>query len=151
MIVPAKQSKITFVIKIIAMIFLLAMAIFSSSCSDEAVKPSRDATLSGKATEAAAAIFRDYDSREFESMRKNLAPEAQAVKIDESFKSARHEFRPRRVTIEKDALRLVIGWEAKWTLDKGEVLSGGQCVMVFSMASGKVTAIEGDDPFVAPK
>lgn len=151
MIVPSKNSKVTLIIKIAAAIFFLAMAIFSASCSDEAVKPSRDATLSGKATETAAAIFRDYDSREFESMRKNLAPAAQTVQIDESFKSVKHEFLPRRVTIEKDVLRLVIGWEAKWTLDKGEVLSGGQCVMVFSISSGKVTAIEGDDPFIAPR
>jgi len=118
-------------------------------CTEE-VKPNQDSILATKTIDTVRKIFESYDQRDFVQIRDYVSRDFTALRLDENFETARHEFTVRWVKITKDDIRIIVGWEAGWKLETGETSSGGQCTMIFSLRDGKLSGLEGDHPFLVP-
>lgn len=145
--VPGKRPGIA----TLAALFLMAMALLIlPSCSDEEVKPNRDSIITTNTLATLGTIFKDYRTRRFDLMESHYSDAFKDFRPDTGFRSVEHEYRVQRVRIEDDAVRIVLGWEGTWKLESEEVTSGGQCTMIFSSGTGKLTGMEGDNPFAIP-
>lgn len=118
-------------------------------CAEE-VKPNQDSILATKTIATVQRIFDYYDSRDFERVRDYVSSEFTGLRLDENFETAKHEFAVRWVKITRDDIRIIVGWEAGWKAGRGEMSSGGQCTLSFSIRDGKLIGLEGDHPFVVP-
>jgi len=145
--VPGKQIGVP----TLATFIFIVMALFIlPSCSDEEVKPNRDSIITTNTLATVGNIFKDYRTRRFDLMESHYSEAFKNFRPDTGFRSVEHEYRVQRVRIEDDTVRIVLGWEGTWKLESEEVSSGGQCTMIFSSGTGKLTGIEGDNPFAIP-
>lgn len=122
-----------------------------SGCDSGEVQSNRDSILTSEAIATAQKIFDNYSSRDFDSTRSYVSPGFETFKLDTNFKKIKHTISVHRVRIADQNIRIVLGWEADWTLDSDRTSSGGQCTMTFSIDSGKLIGLDGDNPFTVPR
>ncbi len=136
----------------IRLFFLMALvSIPLGGCGGGEVKSNRDSILTAEAIAMAKKIFDNYGSRDFDSAHSYISPTFETFRFDTNFKKIKHTISVHRVKIAGQKIRIVLGWEADWTLDSERTSSGGQCTMTFSMDSGKLIDLDGDNPFAVPQ
>lgn len=133
-----------------AVFLMLGALILLPACGDDEVKPNRDSIITTNALATVKEMFSNYRGREFDLMGSHFSPAFKSFRPDTKFRSAKHEYEVQRVRIVDDSVQIVLGWQGTWKLKSGEIASGGQCTMFFSAGTGKLTGLEGDNPFAIP-
>jgi len=131
----------------LAVILLISL----NGCESGEVESNKDSVLTSEAIATAKKIFDNYSSHDFDSARSYVSPNFDTFKLDTNFKKTKHTISVHRVRIADKNIRIVLGWEADWTLDPDRTSSGGQCTMTFSIDSGKLISLDGDNPFTVPR
>lgn len=133
-------------------ILFFATGLLFAGCSGDEVKPNRDSVLATNTLKTVEKIFERYQAQEFALMQNYISPAFGTFRSDTGFEKVRHDYDVLWVRIENDAIQIVLGWEGSWKLEGGrDVSGGGQCTLIFSAGTGRMTGLEGDNPFALPE
>jgi len=130
---------------------LAALLLLSAGCAGEEAKPNRDSVLTMNILATVEKIFDRYQEKKFGEMEDYVSRAFTFFRPETRFHAVKLEHDVRRVRIEGDVVQVVVGWTGTWTLRPGmDVSGGGQCTLVFSAGTGRLTGLEGDSPFSIP-